>query len=46
MTDGSWWQPLVPQLPIGGQSTQSPLVERINGLTLTILASTHSLLIR
>jgi hypothetical protein len=46
MSDRSWWQPLVPQLPIGGQSTQSPSVEWINGLTLTILASTHSSLIR
>jgi hypothetical protein len=45
-TDRSWWQPPVPQLPIGGLSTQSPLVERINGLTLSILASTRSSLIR
>jgi hypothetical protein len=45
-TGMSWWQPLVPQLPIGGQSTQSPSVERINGLTSTILASTCSSLIR
>jgi hypothetical protein len=26
-TGRSWWQPLVPQLPIGGQSKQSPSVE-------------------
>jgi hypothetical protein len=45
-TGRSWWQPPVPQLPIGGQSTQSPSVEWINGLTSTILASTRSSLIR
>jgi hypothetical protein len=45
-TGRSWWQPLVPQLPISGQSTQSPSVEWINGLTSTILASTRSSLIR
>jgi hypothetical protein len=45
-TGRSWWQPLVPQLPIGGHSTQSPSAERINGLTSTILATTRSLLIR
>jgi hypothetical protein len=44
-TGRPWWQPLVPQLPIDGQSTQSPSVERINGLTSTILASTRSSLI-
>jgi hypothetical protein len=45
-TGRSWWQPLVPQLPIGGQSTQSPSAKRINGSTSTILASTCSSLIR
>ena len=44
-TGRSWWQPPVLQLPIGGQSTQSPSVERINGLTLTIMASNRSSLI-
>jgi hypothetical protein len=42
ITGKSWWQPPVLQLHIGEQSTQSPSVERVNGLTLTILASTHS----
>jgi hypothetical protein len=41
-TDRYWWQPLVPQLPIGGQSTRSPSAERINGSTSTIRASTRS----
>jgi hypothetical protein len=45
-TDRYWWQPLVPQLPIGGQSTRSPSVEQTNGLTSTILASTRSSSIR
>jgi hypothetical protein len=45
-TDKYWWQPLVLQLHIGGQSTRSPSAERINGLTSTILASTHSSSIR
>jgi hypothetical protein len=45
-TGRSWWQPPVPQLPIGGQSTRSPSAERINGSTSTILASTCSSLIR
>jgi hypothetical protein len=40
-TGRSWRQPPVPQLPIGGQSTQSPSAERINGSTSTILASTR-----
>jgi hypothetical protein len=42
MIGKTWWQPLAPQLPIGGQSTQSPSVERINGLTSIIQASTRS----
>jgi hypothetical protein len=45
-TSRPWWQPPLPQPPIGGQSIQSPSVERINGLTSTILACTRSLLIR
>jgi hypothetical protein len=45
-TGRSWWQPPMLQLPIGGQSTQSPSVKWINGLTSTILASTCSSLIQ
>jgi hypothetical protein len=45
-TDIYWWQPPVPQPPIGGQSTRSPSPGRINGSTLTIRVSTRSSSIR
>jgi hypothetical protein len=45
-TDRYWWQPPVPQPPIGGQSTRSPSPGRINGSTSTIQASTRSSSIR
>jgi hypothetical protein len=45
-TDRYWWQPPVPQPPIGGQSTRSPSAGWINGSTLTIRANTSSSSIR